>query len=279
MTRKWKKAMCSTLGYSRKKNTCYADTSLIKMKKFWNLSYPKNKIYANTTAGIWKQLYHKMNNVCDKENCWLEQPFMRNKIDEEMRDAFAPKHPSSWKQNPTEWLSNVDIANVLKQYEKRYKCFRFLGPFPRDFDAKSGSKCIEDEMCRFQLQKHIADQKHKMGFVFNTDPHYKSGEHWISLFIHVKNKEIFFFDSAGDKAIPEIKTFVERIIQQGKDLNIHFYFDENTYAHQKTSTECGMYSLYFIINMLRDKITRKTIKTTRIPDEEMIKHRKIYFNE
>jgi hypothetical protein len=45
MTRKWKKAMCSPLAQSKKNHTCYSDNSLLKLKKFWNLSYPKNKIY------------------------------------------------------------------------------------------------------------------------------------------------------------------------------------------------------------------------------------------
>lgn len=280
MTRK-KYANCGA-GYSRKRGTCYPDNSLLKMKEFWNLSYPTNKIKSSSAGGIWKQLSHKMNNTCEKENCWLEQPFMRGKIDKEMYDLFAPKQPKSWKKQPNEWLTNVDIENVLKQYEKKYKCFKFLGPFPIDFDTSLGMSCVSDEMCKFDLKYYINKKKHKIGFVFNTDTHDKDGEHWISLFINIKTGEIFFFDSAGDKIKPQIQDFVYRVIQQGKQItpSIHFKFDENApFTHQRSTTECGMYSLYFLINMLQDKINKKTLKTTRIPDSKMLEYRNIYFND
>jgi hypothetical protein len=47
-----------------------------------------SKIKSSSAGGIWKQLKHKMNNTCEKENCWLEQPFMRGKIDKEMEDLI-----------------------------------------------------------------------------------------------------------------------------------------------------------------------------------------------
>lgn len=269
-------------GYTKKNKTCYPDKSLLKMKEFWNLSYPNNKITANNVDGIWKQFHRKMKNTCDKENCWLEQPFMRGKIDNEMSEIFAPKQPASWKKKPNEWLTNVDITNVLKQYEKKYKCFCFLGPFPIDFDAKLGVSCVANEMCKFDLTYYINKKKHKIGFVFNTDPHDKDGEHWISLFINIKNSEIFFFDSAGDKIKPQIRTFVDRVIAQGKQVTpqINFIFDENApFTHQRSSTECGMYSLYFLINMLQDKTDKNKLKTMRVPDSEMLEYRSIYFND
>lgn len=277
-----KRAMCSPIGHSRKKkHTCFNDESLMKIKTFWNHSYPTKQIRSNNAKEIWKQIHSRMNNVCEKENCWLEQPFMRGKIDDDMRDSFAPNRPDSWKKNPNEWLSSVDITNVLRQYEKYYKCFKFLGPFPIDFDNKKGASCVEDEMCQFNLKQYLDDKKTKIGFVFNTDPHDKGGEHWISLFINAKSSEIFFFDSAGDKILPEIKKFVAKVKEQGKQMNppIFFNFDENgPFNHQKTTTECGMYSLYFIINMLRDKTNKKLLKSQRVPDSLMTNYRKVYFN-
>ena len=51
--------------------------------------------------------------------------------------------------------------------------------------------------CKFDLKDYLKEGKNKIGIVFNMDPHYKSGSHWISLFINVKKKVIFFFDSVG----------------------------------------------------------------------------------
>ena len=95
---------------------------------------------------------------------------------------------------------------------------------------------------------------YKIGIIFNLDPHYKSGSHWVSLFIDIKKGKIFFFDSAGDKVPKQIKKLSDNIIEQGKQLHppIQFNFDENhPKEHQFGDTECGIYSLFFIIHMLK----------------------------
>ena len=75
---------------------------------------------------------------------------------------------------------------------------------------------------------------------------------------------------------------VNRIIKQGEQLNpkIKFKFDENyPIEHQYGDTECGIYSLYFIIHMLEDKINSNYLKTHILKDKYIEKFRKIYFNE
>ena len=74
---------------------------------------------------------------------------------------------------------------------------------------------------------------------------------------------------------------VKRIIDQGNNLKpkIKFNFDSNEgIEHQYGNTECGMYSLYFIVHMLEDKITSHYLKTHVLKDKYMEKFRKIYFN-
>ena len=76
-------------------------------------------------------------------------------------------------------------------------------------------------------------------------------------------------------------TLVERIKYQGLQLNpqIIFNYDSNEgIEHQYGDTECGMYSLFFIVHMLEDKLTAKYLKTHILKDSYMEKFRKIYFN-
>ena len=170
----------------------------------------------------------------------------------------------------------------MKQYTHIYKCFRFIGPTPIDYDALENNVCVTNELCNFSLAHQIHDGKFKIGIIFNTDPHTKGGEHWISMFINIKKGFIFFFDSAGNKIPPRIYPLVEKIIEQGRHLAtpIEFKFDQNyPNEHQYSSTECGMYSLYFIIHMLEDKLTQKYLKTHVITDDYIEKFRKVYFNE
>ena len=63
-------------------------------------------------------------------------------------------------------------------------------------------------------------------------------------------------------------------------MNINFTIDENhPFEHQFTTTECGIYSLYFLINVLKGKLDPMSLKKKRIPDKKMMEFRKIYFNE
>jgi hypothetical protein len=180
-----------------------------------------------------------------------------------------------------------------------------IGPTTIDFDTRlpeKGGTCVLTDLCQFSLERFIEAKKTKIGIVFNLDKSDQSGSHWVSLFIDIKNKFLFFFDSADNNIPPEIwqedpkkgaSPLVNRIIDQGKALDkpIHFRFYNNRgHSHQRSNTECGMYSLFFIITMLTGKIKssskimsiksrRDLFLKKRVPDELMLKFRKLYFND
>jgi hypothetical protein len=263
--------------------TCYTNRSLYKLRDLWNARHPDVKINSNSPKEIHRLLSEKLQKVCNKESCWLKQVTEFGPVSSDMADSFAPESPQEWKKNPNEWLSSEDIIKVMKQYEKAYKCFDFIGPSPIDFDTrKLYGECVWDELCNFSLKDQIKNGKTKIGIIFNTDPHNKPGQHWISMFINIKKKTIFFFDSTGDKPVPQIKALVDRIIEQGMNLKqkIKFNFDSNAgIEHQYGNTECGIYSLFFIVHMLEDKMTQHYLKTHILKDDYMNKFRHIYFND
>lgn len=263
--------------------TCYTNDSLYKLRDQWNKNHSDKLIKTNDPKEIHTMLSSYLNNVCKTESCWLKQNKDFGKISEDIIDSFAPVSPSEWKTNPNEWLSSVDIDKVMNQYKKAYKCFEFIGPSPIDFDTKtSHGECVWNELCNFSLANQLKKGKNKIGVIFNTDPHNKSGSHWISLFINIKKKIICFFDSVGTKPSKEIMKLVNRIIDQGHKLNpkINFKFENNNgVEHQYKNTECGIYSLFFIIHMLQDKTSENFYKTHIINDGQIQNYRKIYFNE
>jgi hypothetical protein len=264
--------------------TCYSDEDLMKMRAMWNARYPDQPITSTQPKIIWNQLKSFYAQTCNKESCWVRQMVKNNaKLENELLDAFAPESPAEWKKNPNEWLSSVDIVKVMSQYEKKYKCFDFIGPSPIDYDAKMlHGKCVWDELCHFQLSSHLNRGHKKIGIIFNLDPHTKGGSHWVSMFVNVKNSTIFYFDSAGAKIPAQILKLVLTIMNQGKQLAkpIHFHFDQNyPVEHQYGNTECGMYSLYFIIHMLEDKINANYLKTHILKDKYIEKFRRIFFNQ
>jgi len=276
------KPNCSPKPNRMNKYSCYTDESILKLRDKWNARHPDRKITTSTPREIHQQLTQLMKDVCNNEACWLKQSgaFGPVKNDNELAESFAPESPPEWKENPNEWLSSVDIMKVMKQYEKAYPCFDFIGPTPINFDTKRlHGECVWNELCHFSLQNQIKKGKTKIGIIFNTDKDTGPGQHWISMFINLKKKMIFFFDSVGDPAPKQVKALVKRIQEQGKQLGITLAYDSNEgVEHQYGNTECGVYSLYFIVHMLEDKITKEYLKTHILKDEYIEKFRHIYFN-
>lgn len=278
----FKKLRCSPKDKEHFNNfSCYTDKSIYKLKDLWNLKNPTKFIKSTNIKHI-HELLKKYNSNCKSESCWINQTFAKNEKNK-LKDSFAPVSPKKWKQNPNEWLSSIDIIDVMNQYEKAYKCFEFIGPTPIDFDKKEMfGECVCNKLCNFNLENQIKKGKTKVGIIFNTDTHEKDGSHWISMFINIKKQNIFFFDSVGEEATPEIINLVNKIKNQGKKLNpkLIFKFESNKdKEHQYGDTECGIYSLFFIIHMLQDKTTENFYKTHTLKDKDVQHYRKIYFNE
>lgn len=301
------KTNCSPMvdGKTVANDTCFTPDILTQIKSDYNHVNKSNPILVTDPKEILKELRNRLSQ-CSKEDCWLSQlkdPSLKKKIQEYV---FAPKHPEEWSYSPNEWLSNYDIFNVLVQYENRYPHFEFIGPSFIDFDSKtgkSGDKCVSDELCQFSLRDHISKKHTHIAVVFNLDKHTQSGSHWVSLFIDIPNQFIFYFDSAGNKIPNEIMALVNRIKTQGRELGnnktrrqykntgaMYFKFYQNwPLEHQYGNTECGMYSLFFIITMLTGKNDDRMFKTarekinffkkTRVPDKYVENLRWKYFND
>lgn len=266
-----------------KEYSCYSDSDLHKLRDMWNARHPDRKIKTENSKEIWLMLKEYYSSVCNKESCWVRQMTKDTKMENNLLDAFAPESPAGWKKNPNEWLSSIDILQVMNQYEKKYKCFDFLGPSPIDYDThKLNGTCVWEELCNFKLIEKIQNGITKIGIIFNLDPHYKGGSHWVSLFINIKTGTIFYFDSVGEVVPTQIEKFSNLVIEQGKELiePIKFKFDQNyPVEHQYGNTECGIYSLFFITHMLEDKITGHYLKTHILKDKYIEGFRKVFYNE
>ncbi len=264
---------------------CIDDTEskLTNIKKAWNTKYSNalEGIKETSPREIWKTLIHLLKTSTKENRAWL-----KDKLYEAKLLQYKPSAPDEWKSSGGEestWLSNIDIQNVIIQYEKQYPEFDFLGPSPIDFDSKEkeDSKCVWQEICAFNLKSQLAKGKRMFGFIFNTDPHTAGGSHWISMFVNIPKSYIFFFDSTGMAPPSEIKKLIERINKQyteitGNKITVKI----NKFQHQKQNTECGMYSLFCIISILKGDLTPDDLMngTKKITDDEMKKMRKIYFS-
>jgi hypothetical protein len=280
------------------KKSCLTPDVLVKIKNEYNKDHADIMILSKDPREIWTILNQRLSEKgCRKEKCWLNEiddSNLRKQIEEYI---FAPEQPKEWKTNPDEWLSNYDIFNVIRQYEDTYKNFKFMGPTTIDFDTRlpeRNNQCVENEICEFDLKTDMKKGIQHFACVFNLDKHYQSGSHWVSMFIDIPEKVIVYFDSAGATNIPkEIDILVKRLQKQASELDPPFkfkYMNNGKLKHQNGGTECGMYSIFFIITMLTGKTPFTKEKwmsmndrlelflEKRIPDEVVFDYRDLYFN-
>ena len=185
-----------------------------------------------------------------------------------------------WKKNPQEWLTSIEILEFMKQYEKTYENFEFLGPSPIDYDThKAYGECVWEELCEFSLRDNLKEGKTKVGIIFNTDPHTEDGEHWVAMYMDLNKGKLYYFDSYGEEIPGQIEKFADNVIKQANSMkrnNFKKYISKK--RHQFSESECGMYCLYFIVEMLKGKPFSKFNGKKKIKDSYMIKLRKLWFN-
>ncbi len=217
--------------------SCISSSVLNNMKRKYNKTH-KNKIQSSKNKEIIEELARKLS--CNKESCVAEKLGEGTKL-------FAPKMPRSWLSNKNEWLSTPEFINIFKGYEEANPDFLFLGPAASDYQYKmNNGQCEIHELCSLDIN-HLPQGISKIGIVFNLDKHDEPGSHWVAMYISVRKKTVFYFDSAGSKILPSIRALYKQIHKQDKSYK---YVDNYPLIHQYGDNECGMYSIFFLIIMM-----------------------------
>lgn len=260
--------------------SCYDRGTLLHLRKLWNARHPDVPIDSESDYDIWHDLQGHLKSVCANEKCWFRKEFANDPhLKKVVPYTFLPDAPQTWKKNPKQWLTSTDISKVMKQYERKHSNFRFIGPSPIDFDDidEADGACIYPDLCQYKVADHRQKGIDKVGIVFNLDPHYKGGSHWISMFVDYDRKFVFFFDSAGEKMPKRVRKLVDTIETQSKALGPELKEFENDVSHQWGKSECGIYCLYMITSMLEKGHTPKKFMGERISDSFIAKQRKRFF--
>ena len=267
-------------------NTCLQPSDVEALKQDYNSDH-LDLVTDTAPTQIVKTLKRKQ--ACADDLCLVDKLKDATKKQSMLKTRYSPFMPQKWKKNINEWLSSTDIINVLRQYEATYPAFKFLGPSPTDYYfMETPTQCVWRDLCQFNLKSYLAAGKTKFGVVFNLDPHDLPGSHWVALFINATTRQIRYFDSTGEIIHKDILRFVHEVQEKSRELGQTYTFDERNdqthpLEHQYGDTECGMYVLYFIITMLRNRrdVYHAVFKNKhlRIPDKAMERLRHQYFNE
>ena len=279
--------------------TCFSIQQLQSIAHSYNKTTSNKIIVTNDKKDLLRKLISKLDKACNDQVCLLQESFVRNVDDFDMLyNTFRPQGPSYKFQ----WLSTSDINQVMIQYMEAYKDFIFFGALPIDF--KEIKVPISFDNFFKTLSNMYKDGKRRIGYVFNMDRHDQSGSHWMGLFADLGKNQVYFFDSAEDHSSHKPK---KQIIGLMKTIAIWCYFHNikkqepnselcsleffgnsknvvekvidvqyNKVQHQRGNSECGVYSINFIVRLLKGD-SFNTIIDKPIDDKTINDFRKIIF--
>ena len=285
----FKKTHCSPKSSGRD-DSCLDNKLLIKIGNVLNNYHSANIKIGESRKKLHEQISKKISEIseCGSEKCWMTiQEIIKHLSPEELslfKNSFKPKKPSEWDKDPNTWLTTTNIDDVLNQHMEKYADFYSYGALPVDFDLKKSNQCVTGELCEINLQKHFSEKKHNIGIVFNMDKHNEPGSHWTAMYVELlpccrKEPSIYYFDSVGEKPPKQVFSLVDKLQEQYESIkNSTMDFLYNDIKHQYKDTECGIYCLHFISNMLDGNDFKKYIGNIK-KDDYMEKYRNYFFIE
>lgn len=291
-------------GTTATEDTCLTNNLLQQLIDIHNKLYPSSKINSQLPAPKVLRILREKSSECQQSTHTDKCLLKKSGLEHHAEEVFATEH--DWKKT-REWLSNTNIKAVMDMYSKTYPEFHFFGPVPIDFNDAAVCPISGDNLCHFDLAKERKAGKTKFGFIFNLDFDKGPGTHWVSMFYdsspkHPENALLYFFDSAGknntdnpaERNTPKdrfvrIRELADNIIRQAPKPKPVLMFNEK--RHQSGNTECGVYSLFFVITMLTRKLDMSDELSNAelldlfngthriIPDSYIEQYRKVFFTE
>lgn len=267
--------------------SCFSLDDLINIALHYNSIYTEDKIdIVHDKKYLLRELTNKMKKRynCLDQVCWLNSKVLKTLGNKDITHyTFRPKGP----KHQYEWLSTNDINNVMSQYKVTHPDFAFIGALPYDFEELeyTGINNINFE----ELERTTP----KIGMIINLDEHYKSGSHWVALYANLQNYKIYYFDSFGKKPGKRVFKFIIKILTYMYKKKYHTAFDIDVFLnkfhnsnefdvrfnrkqHQFKNTECGVYSMNFLIRILNNENFDQIVNNIT-NDDAMNDCRNIYF--
>lgn len=278
--------------YELKENSCIPHNMLVKLAKDFNKQSNTTKINYNTNKTELLNNFYQIYKCDDDDICLL------NKINKKLvKKIVRPLGPPG-----REWLSTTHINEVLSQYEEKYKNFWHLGAVPRDAARDELNYPILNSttyLNNLNIKELKKKNKTKFSLIYNLDEHWQSGSHWVAVWCNLETCEIYFFDSYGTRPQKDIRDFVRKCANlcyhnkytkcesnckihnesdsfmmhnQKNELEKKLKVNFNRNRWQYKNSECGVYSIYVIQELLKGADFNSFIKK-KIPDDVIYRER------
>lgn len=218
---------------------------------------------------------------CKTERCRVE--YLGRKKDVETYFKIAGP-------NNVQLLSNNNIDETLQQWAKKFPDF-----YPCNFNMRNYASysfrdgrvlSTPDTLATLKMDELFAAGTRTFGCVINSGLYQSNGVHWMALFVDMRSKGIAtieFFNSSGNAPAPE---WINWMVKTKNALDGHDGHDGigltatiervSNRPHQRSKTECGVYSLFYIWARLNG-VSLEVFRRGRIPDEKMFEFRQHLF--
>lgn len=263
-------------------NVCSDQSTLGKMEEFINRLQTDSsaKKFGLKPSEIVENA-KKITN-CDSEICVLKNKKFEEFIgpvvaDNILETRFKPEGPS----HSTEWLNNDNIDYVLNQWTKIYPGFLHVPFHMMDFDEH------QTRLASLDLGNEYKNGTKKMGCVINTDKSTGRGIHWLCVFADLSDEKsdgywtLEHFDSAGDYPKRSLHAWLNKqratIADKHPAKRIEVVDVTKSNQLQRSTTECGVFSLWYILSRLNGIPFSYFAQPSAINDDMMYKFRKFLF--
>jgi len=290
-------------GKKYENKSCFSLKSLQEIAKEYNKKHQDKIIITDDKENLVEQLETKFSKLCSTQTCWLETKILKEIDNNDIHNnTFRPFGPDT----KYAWLSTTHINDVINQYQTINNNFLFLGTVPYNF-----LEIPQLGLDNFNFEENFNKEKYKIGLVINLDEAHQSGSHWVALYADLLKNQVYFFDSVGKPPRKKIKKFINKIIdflykkyyksfinvsniinsinklgnkekrqkyfKQFANKLKHFDIRYNHIQHQFKNSECGVYSINFLIRLVKNESFDNIINDIT-KDDRMNECRKVYFN-
>lgn len=240
-----------------------------------------------------RELHSRLGTKRGEEYLWINCGIVpsSSEIGKHLKDAFRPMMPRSWIANDRMWLSNFDIEKVMRQYEDAFPEFWMVGVFPMDFaHVLDDGGCVSMEMCGLNAETMLKNKKTHAGIVLNLDKHVQTGSHWVACYIDISpdspNYGFFYYDSVAKPPPLEVRSFAQSILEdvhkiRGSDSDEsgkkQFDVRFNRNRRQFKNTECGVFTMFFLVCCVYRELDFDTICEEMGNDDDLHTLRSVFF--
>lgn len=208
---------------------------------------------SNTRRDIMEKAKEKTG--CKDEVCVIKSDIAARAVGKDGANAEIRENMKIKGPTDTSLLNNFNIDQTLTQWQSKFKDFYAYNFNMRDFEQKG------DTLARVDLADLYARGFRTAACVINSDYYRGAGKHWMALFVDMRGENggsngrwsVEFFNSSGNPPYAEFAAWLEKSRVQLESITAsggtHPLIEIILCCdlpHQKTKTECGLYSLYYI---------------------------------